>query len=167
MDHIENLDKNKATFSVFCGKSLYLFNLYSQTGENDPWHITCFRIISNGLPLKLCHRIAIMSAFPENLKMTNLSHILQKMVEGRQTGCLRFTEGEKEGFIALENGIILNALTGPCTALHALFQFVQWSGAKIEFSESPIPPGFARDLAVYDPQVLISGVAYKEEEMTI
>jgi len=87
------------------------------------------------------------------------------MVKDRQTGCLKFTEGEREGYIALENGIILNALAGPYTALHALFQFVQWRGAKIEFSEKAVPAGLARDLAVYDPQVLISGVAYKEEEM--
>jgi hypothetical protein len=69
--------------------------------------------------------------------------------------------------VALENGIILNALTGPYTALHALFQFVQWRGAKFEFGGRPVPAGIVRDLVVYDPQVLIAGVAYKEEELAI
>jgi len=108
-----------------------------------------------------------MSAFSGSLKTLNLSQVLQKLVDGRKTGFLRFKESEKEGFIALENGVILNALTGPYTALHALFQFVQWRGAQIDFSEKSIPADFVRDLAVYDPQVLVSGVAYKEEELAI
>ncbi|MCE0496452.1 MAG: DUF4388 domain-containing protein [Methylacidiphilales bacterium] len=108
-----------------------------------------------------------MSAFSGSLKTSNLSQVLQKLVDGRKTGYLRFKEGEKEGFIALENGIILNALTGPYTALHALFQFVQWRGARIDFCEELISSDFGRDLAVYDPPVLISGVAYKEEELAI
>jgi hypothetical protein len=108
-----------------------------------------------------------MSAFPGSLKTTNLSEVLRKLVDGRQTGCLKFKGADQEGFVAVENGIILNARIGPYTALHALFQFVQWRDAQIEFREKPVSPDLVRDLAVYDPQVLIAGVAYKEEEMAI
>jgi hypothetical protein len=108
-----------------------------------------------------------MSAFSGSLKTSNLSQVLQKLVDGRETGCLCLKDGEQEGFVALEKGIILNAGTGPYNALHALFQFVQWRGAQIEFGRKPLPADIVRDLTVYDPQVLIAGVAYKEEELAI
>jgi hypothetical protein len=108
-----------------------------------------------------------MSAFLGSLKTSNLSEVLQKLVEGRQTGCLKFKEGDQEGFVAIENGVILNARSGAHTALHALFELVQWRGAQIEFREKPISCDLVRDLAVYDPRVLISGVAFKEDEIAL
>jgi len=51
--------------------------------------------------------------------------------------------------------------------LPALFQFVGWSDASIEFHERPIPADLPRDLAVYDPEVLITGVAFKVDELNL
>jgi hypothetical protein len=76
-------------------------------------------------------------------------------------------DGELEGCLAVENGIILNARAGSDTGLHALFQFVGWREARFEFHERPMPAVLARDLAVYDPQVLITGVAFKVDEQNL
>ena len=76
-------------------------------------------------------------------------------------------DGEQEGFLAVENGVIVNAKIGVYTALHALFQFVGWREAKFDFHERPMPVDLSRDLAVYDAEVLITGVAFKVEEMNL
>jgi len=89
------------------------------------------------------------------------------LVNGSQTGYLKIKEGEKEGFLALENGTIINARIGNIVALHALFQFVAWREATFDFHERPLPADLSRDLAVYEPQVLIEGVAFKEEELNL
>ena len=70
-----------------------------------------------------------------------------------------------EGFLAVENGIILHAQTGTYLGLHALFQFVVWREAEFDFQEKPIEAGLPRDLSVYDPQTLITGVATKVDEL--
>ena len=54
----------------------------------------------------------------------------------------------------------------PRPAWAALFHFVAWHEAKFNFKEGPIGSDYARDLAVYDPQVLITGVALKLDEWT-
>jgi hypothetical protein len=89
------------------------------------------------------------------------------IVDAKQTGYLKMKEGELEGCLAVENGIILNARAGSDMGLHALFQFVGWREARFEFHERPIPAELARDLAVYDPQVLITGVAFKVDEQNL
>ena len=76
-------------------------------------------------------------------------------------------EGQQEGCLAIENGIILHARAGPDTGLPALFQFVAWREAQYEFHERPMPADLSRDLAVYDPEVLITGVAFKVDELTL
>lgn len=95
----------------------------------------------------------------------NLADVLRRLVNTKQTGYLKVKEGEQEGFLAVENGIIINARTGPYTALHALFQFVGWREARFEFQEQAMAADLLRDLSVYDPQVLIIGVANKEDEL--
>ena len=85
----------------------------------------------------------------------------------KQTGYLKMKEGEQEGCLAVENGIILHARAGTATGLPALFQFVGWREAQYEFHERPIPADVVRDLAVYDPQVLITGVAFKVDELNL
>ncbi len=85
----------------------------------------------------------------------------------RQTGYLKIKEGEQEGCLAIENGVIINARAGSCAALQALFQFVGWQTARFDFHERPLPIDLSRDLAVYDPQVLIEGVAFKEQELAM
>jgi hypothetical protein len=92
---------------------------------------------------------------------------MRALVNTKQTGYLKLRNGELEGFIAVENGTIVNARMGPYTALHALFQFVGWHEARMEFHERPMAEELGRDLAVYDPQVLISGVTAKVEELTM
>ena len=76
-------------------------------------------------------------------------------------------EDDQEGSLAIENGIILHARAGKDTGLHALFQFVGWREAKYEFHERPMPADLPRDLAVYDPEVLITGVAFKVDELAL
>jgi hypothetical protein len=83
----------------------------------------------------------------------------------KQTGYLKVKEGEREGFVAVDNGVIINAKTGPYTALHALFQFVGWREARFDFHERPMSPELSRDLVVYDPKVLITGIAAKVDEL--
>lgn len=98
---------------------------------------------------------------------SSLAEILQTLVNSKQTGYLKIKDGERDGFLAIENGIIINARTGSTLALHALFQFVGWRDAQLDFHERPMPRELTSDLAVYDPQVLIAGVAFKEEELSL
>ncbi len=98
---------------------------------------------------------------------TNLTEILRTIVETKQTGYLKLREGDQAGCVAFEKGLILHARAGSDTGLHALFQFVGWREAQFEFHERPIPGDLVRDLAVYDPQVLITGVAFKVDEQNL
>lgn len=88
-------------------------------------------------------------------------------MDAKQTGCLKLKDEQQEGCLAIENGIILHARAGSSTGLPALFQFVGWRDAKFEFHERTMPPDLVRDLAVYDPQVLITGVAFKVDEQNL
>lgn len=88
-------------------------------------------------------------------------------MNAKQTGYLKLKEGDQEGCLAVENGIILHARAGCETGLHALFQFVGWREARFDFHERPMPADLTRDLAVYDPEVLITGVAFKVDELTL
>ena len=98
---------------------------------------------------------------------SNLTEILRKIVEVKQTGYLKMKDGQLEGCLAVENGIILHARAGSATGLHALFQFVGWREAQFEFHERPMPVDLVRDLAVYDSQVLITGIAIKVDEQNL
>ena len=92
---------------------------------------------------------------------TTLAEILQMLIQAKKSGLLFIHSGEEEGSVALENGMILNAQAGPYSGMHALFQFVSWPEAHFQFREQALEASLARDLAVYDPQVLITGVAGK------
>lgn len=106
--------------------------------------------------------------FPSGTFATStLTDILRIIVDAKQTGCLKLKDAQQEGCLAVENGIILHARAGTATGLHALFQFVGWREAKFEFVERPMPADLVRDLAVYDPQVLITGVAFKVDEQNL
>jgi hypothetical protein len=98
---------------------------------------------------------------------SSLPEILKTIVDVKQTGYLKIKEGDQEGCLAVENGVILSARTGVATGLPALFQFVAWREARFEFQERPVRADTARDLAVYDPQLLLSGVAFKVEEQKL
>lgn len=102
----------------------------------------------------------IMSS-PASSEPFHLAEILRMLVQARQTGILLIQNGEEEGAVALENGMIVDAKTGLQSGMHALFEFVGWSGAHFEFREKPLASDLSRDLAVYDPEVLITGVAAK------
>lgn len=115
----------------------------------------------------ICHLIATMPLLSGTFATSNLTEIMRTIVDAKQTGYLKMKEGELEGCLAVENGIILNARAGFDTGLHALFQFVGWREAQFEFHERPMPAELARDLAVYDPQVLITGVAFKVDEQSL
>jgi hypothetical protein len=102
-----------------------------------------------------------------DLTSSHLTDVLKSIVDVKQTGYLKITEGDHEGCLAVENGVILSARAGSATGLHALFQFVGWREAKFDFQERPIRADIARDLAVYDPQVLLTGVAFKVDEQNL
>ena len=108
-----------------------------------------------------------MPLLSETYATSNLTEILRVIVNAKQTGYLKMKEGEQEGFLAVENGIILHARAGSDMGLHALFQFVGWREARFEFHERPMAADLSRDLAVYDPQVLLTGVAFKVDELTL
>jgi hypothetical protein len=108
-----------------------------------------------------------MHLSPESRSSSKLTDILNTIVEVKQTGYLKIKDGDHEGCLAVENGVILSARAGTATGLHALFQFVGWRGAKFDFQERPLKPDAARDLAVYDPQVLLTGVAFKVDEQNL
>ena len=98
---------------------------------------------------------------------STLTDILRLVVDAKQTGYLKMKEGDQEGCLAVENGIILHARAGTASGLHALFQFVGWREARYEFHERAMPADLVRDLAVYDPKVLITGVAFKVDEQAL
>jgi hypothetical protein len=98
---------------------------------------------------------------------STLTDILRVIVHAKQTGYLKVKEGEEEGCLAIENGILLSARATSRTGLPALFQFVAWRGAQYNFQESALPADVPRDLAVYDPEVLITGVAFKVDELAM
>jgi hypothetical protein len=98
---------------------------------------------------------------------SNLTEILRVIVNAKQTGYLKMKEGNQDGCLAVESGTILHARAGSDTGLPALFQFVGWREARFDFHERPMPADLSRDLAAYDPQVLIAGVAFKVDELTL
>jgi hypothetical protein len=133
-----------------------------------PWHITCFSVLATIFcPLFTCHLIVIMPLLSGTFATSNLTEILRVIVNARQTGYLKIKEGEQEGCLAVEDGIILHARAGSDTGLPALFQFVGWRQGRFDFHERPLPEDLSRDLAAYDPQVLITGVAFKVDEQTL
>ena len=98
---------------------------------------------------------------------STLTEILRVIVNAKQTGYLKVKEDQEEGFLAMENGILLSARAGLRTGLPALFQFVTWRSAQYDFTERALPADVPRDLAVYDPEVLITGVAFKVDELAM
>ena len=114
----------------------------------------------------ICHLIATMPS-SGTFASSNLNEILRVIVNAKQTGYLKVKEAQEEGCLATENGILLSARAGTRTGLPALFQFIAWRGARYEFHERPLPADVPRDLAVYDPEVLITGVAFKVEELAL
>jgi len=98
---------------------------------------------------------------------TTLIDILKSLVDVKQTGYLKIKDGDLDGCLAVENGVILSARSGNATGLPALFQFVAWREARFDFQERAVRPDTLRDLAVYDPQVLLTGVAFKVEEQKL
>jgi hypothetical protein len=106
-----------------------------------------------------------MPVFSGTFSTASLAEILRMLVNTRQTGYLEMDEDGKVGFIALEKGLIINAETTPFTGLHALYQFIVWRHASFEFQEKPLDPALRRELAAYDPQVLVAGVTTKVDEL--
>lgn len=106
-----------------------------------------------------------MPVFSGSFSTASLAEVMRMLVNTKQTGTLSIKQGDQEGFLAVENGIIINAKTGVHIGLHALFQFIVWREAQFEFQEKPTPSDLSRDLSVYDPQVLIQGVVTKVDEL--
>jgi hypothetical protein len=102
-----------------------------------------------------------------SIASSTLTEILRGVINAKQTGYLKVKEGEEEGCLSIENGVLLNARAGTRTGLPALFQFVAWRGAKYDFVEKALPAEVSRDLAVYDPEVLLTGVAFKVDELAL
>jgi hypothetical protein len=96
----------------------------------------------------------------------SLAEILQMLIQAKKTGVLSIQSGDETGTVAVENGMILNAQAGAYGGMHALFQFVGWPETHFQFRDQAFPPDMTRDLAVYDPGVLIAGVAGKASAQT-
>lgn len=106
-----------------------------------------------------------MPEFAGNFKTINLAEVLRMLTMTKQTGILRMTMGLEQGFMGLEHGLILNALTGNVGGPQALYQFILWRDADFIFKEQPIEASAPRELASYDPAILIDGVAKKIDEL--
>jgi hypothetical protein len=96
-----------------------------------------------------------------------LAELLRQLTQARRTGHLVLQDLQEEGRVTLENGLIVNAKTGATSGMPALFQMVGWREAAFEFREEALAADFPRDLSVYDPEVLIRGVAAKVEEWVV
>jgi len=107
----------------------------------------------------------LMPVFSGTFSTASLAEVLRMLVNTKQTGYLRIKFGDQEGFVAVEEGVIINARTGSHLALPALFQFVVWREAHFDFQDQPLPPDLSRELSVYDAQVLIAGVVTKVDEL--
>jgi hypothetical protein len=99
--------------------------------------------------------------FSGSFSTTNLAEVLRMLVQAKQTGILVLQNAEEEGAVSMENGMILNAKAGADSGMRALFQIVGWHDARFEFRQQTLDPALKRDLSVYDPKVLITGVAEK------
>jgi len=106
-----------------------------------------------------------MPVFSGSFATASLAEVLRMIVNTKQSGYLNIRGKDQEGFLAVENGVIVHAQTGTYLGLHALFQFVVWREAEFDFQEKPIEVDLMRDLSVYDPQTLITGVATKVDEL--
>jgi len=106
-----------------------------------------------------------MPVFSGTFSTASLAEVLRMLVNTKQTGYLKIRFGDQEGFVAVEDGVIINARTGSHLALHALFQFVVWREAHFDFQEQVLASDLSRDLSVYDAQVLITGVVTKVDEL--
>jgi hypothetical protein len=105
-----------------------------------------------------------MSSFTGTFAVTNFADLLRMLVQAKQTGVLNIGEAGKEGVLAVENGMIVHAETPPDTGMRALFKFVGWRTASFAFREQSLAANLPHDLAVYDPMVLIAGVAEQIEK---
>lgn len=106
-----------------------------------------------------------MPEFAGNFKTINLAEVLRMLTMTKQTGILRMTLGLEQGFMGLERGLIINALTGNVGGPQALYQFIIWHDADFVFKEQPLEASAPRELASYDPAILIDGVAKKIDEL--
>jgi len=106
-----------------------------------------------------------MPSFSGTFSLSSLAEVMRMLVNTSQTGWLEISQDRDEGFLFVENGMIVAAVAEKHGGLHALFQFVVWREASFKFIEQPIPADVTRELAVYDPQVLIEGVARKVDEL--
>lgn len=106
-----------------------------------------------------------MPEFAGNFKNINLAEVLRMLTMTKQTGILRMTMGLEQGFMGLDQGLIINALTGMTSGPQALYQFILWREAEFTFKEQPLDASAPRELASYDPAVLIDGVAKKIDEL--
>jgi len=92
---------------------------------------------------------------------SNLAEILRMLVQAKQTGTLSLHNEAVQGSVALENGMILSAKTETENGMTALFQLVSWPDPHFEFKEQPLAADVSRDLADYDPAVLLTGLEKK------
>jgi hypothetical protein len=150
--------------------------LFPSKNPENRWRFWNFSVAYNVLkrathafphPFSSATCLPIMPLLSGTFASSNLTEILRVLTNAKHTGYLKMKEGGQEGCLAVETGIILHARAGTDTGLHALFQFVGWREGRFEFHERPMPPDLLRDLAVYDPEVLITGVAFKVDELTL
>lgn len=106
-----------------------------------------------------------MPEFAGNFKTVNLAEVLRMLTMTRQTGILRLTMGLEQGFLGLDQGLIVSAVTGNTVGPQALYQFILWREADFIFKEQPLDASVSRELASYDPTILIDGVAKKIDEL--
>ena len=102
-----------------------------------------------------------MIVFSGSLASTNLAEIVRMLVQAKQTGHLTIQDIGREGMLAMESGMIVNARADSSSGMHALFELVGWQKARFEYREQPLPADLSRDLSVYEPGVLLAGMTAK------
>ncbi|MEM1058505.1 MAG: DUF4388 domain-containing protein [Verrucomicrobiota bacterium] len=106
-----------------------------------------------------------MPEFAGSFTTINLAEVMRMLSGTHQTGVLHLDLGTDHGTLSMESGQFLNAATGALTGAPALYQFILWREAEFRFDEEPIPPEANRELAQFDTQTLINGVAKKIDEL--
>jgi len=103
--------------------------------------------------------------FAGSFTTVNLAEVMRMLSGTHQSGVLHLSMGTDNGTLSIEGGKFLNAATGALTGAPALYQFILWREAEFRFEEETIPPEASRELAEFETQTLINGVAKKIDEL--
>lgn len=106
-----------------------------------------------------------MPQFAGNINKVGLAEVLRLLTGTKQTGQLVLKQGPDDGAIAMDQGILVHAETGPDNGMPAIFQIILWRDARFEFVEAPLEAKKSRELAGFETKVIIDGIARKIDEL--